>query len=48
VREPAQLTMHVGGLGFMTAGAWTVSNTFGLVAAGIACLVLEWRYDAQS
>jgi hypothetical protein len=31
------------GLVFFTAAAWTVSMTLGLVVAGLACWVLEWR-----
>lgn len=35
-------TLTTGGLGFLSAAAWTVHLALGLAAVGISLLVLEW------
>lgn len=40
VARPALLTM--GGLGCLTAAAWTIHTAAGLTAAGVSLLLLEW------
>lgn len=41
---PVALT--VGGLGFMSAAAWTVSEAGGLAAVGLSLLLVEWRISS--
>lgn len=35
-------TLTITGLSLLTAAAWTIAVVFGLVAAGLACIVLAW------
>jgi hypothetical protein len=37
-----QVALTVGGLGCLTAAAWTVALGFGLAAAGVSCLVINF------
>lgn len=39
----SEYVLTVAGLGCLSAAAWTVALSLGLVAAGLSCLVLEWR-----
>jgi hypothetical protein len=39
------LALSVGGLGFLSAAAWSVALPLGLAAVGLSLLLLEWRID---
>jgi hypothetical protein len=39
----AEYALAVGGLATLTAAAWTVSASIGLLVAGVGLFVLEWR-----
>lgn len=41
-RRARSLILHVGGLGCLTAAAWTVALPLGLLAAGVSLLALEY------
>lgn len=40
-----RVLLTVSGLGLLTAGCWTVGLTFGLIATGVALLILEALRD---
>lgn len=43
VRRAAPYTWAAAGLTLLSAAAWTIATPAGLAAAGISCLIMEWR-----
>ncbi len=37
-----RLLLVIAGLGLLSAAAWMIAVPFGLAAAGVSCLLLEW------
>lgn len=42
-RRAAPYAWATTGLALLSAAAWTYTTTAGLAAAGISCLIMEWR-----
>lgn len=42
-RRAAPYTWAAAGLTLLSAAAWTIATPAGLAAAGISCLIMEWR-----
>lgn len=43
VRSLAPFILEVGGLTLISAAAWTLTLSLGLLVAGLSCWVLQWR-----
>ena len=42
------LLLVIAGLSLLTAAAWCIAFPLGLAAAGVSCLVLEWRVGERA